>query len=178
MALSPPSIKAVDAVLESISREIWNLPTSFPKAGLHALLDEVGLNIPSVWEDYCGAAIRSWTQVLNDEGALGVTARASLQRASAMFRHWPIELAFHTLRDRTPTCKSVMARNMATLLLADLHPTGGPEIWSGSRISTSISSLIPIQLDEDGCPLRTHAFPAFAFIIKKSTPLWDHGVHD
>ena len=75
MALSPPSIKAVDAVLESISREIWNLPASFPKASLHALLDEVGLNIPSVWEDYYGATIRSWTQILNDEGALCVTAR-------------------------------------------------------------------------------------------------------
>jgi len=48
MALSPPSIKAVGAVLESISREIWGLPASFPKAVLHALLDEVGLNIPSV----------------------------------------------------------------------------------------------------------------------------------
>ena len=51
MALSPTSIKAVDSVVESISREIRNRPASFPKAGLHALLDEVGLNIPSVWED-------------------------------------------------------------------------------------------------------------------------------
>jgi hypothetical protein len=178
MALSPPSIKAVNAVLESISREIWNLPASFPKAGLHALLDEVGFNIPSVWEGYCGAAVRSWTQIQNDEGALGVTARASLQRASAMFRHWPIELACHTLRDITPTCKSVMARNTATLLLADLHPTGGPEIWFGNRISTSISSLIPIQLDKDGCPLRTHAFPAPTFILKTINPLWDHEIHD
>ncbi len=48
MALSPASIKEVDAVLESISREIWNLPISFPITGLHALRDEVGLNIPSV----------------------------------------------------------------------------------------------------------------------------------
>jgi hypothetical protein len=59
MALSPTSIKAVDSVVEAISMESWNLPASFPKAGLHALLEEVGLNIPSVWEDYCGAAIRS-----------------------------------------------------------------------------------------------------------------------
>ena len=59
MALSPSAIKEVDAVLESISRKIWNLPDSFPRAGLHAMLDEVGLNIPSVWEDYCGAAVRT-----------------------------------------------------------------------------------------------------------------------
>ena len=78
MALSPTSIKQVDVVIESISREILNLPISFPRAGLHALPKEVGLNIPSVWEDYCGAADRSWTQILNDEGALGATARASL----------------------------------------------------------------------------------------------------
>ncbi len=37
MALSPTSIKQVDIVIESISREIWNLPISFPRAGLHAL---------------------------------------------------------------------------------------------------------------------------------------------
>ncbi len=41
MALSPTAIKTVDAVLESISREIWNLPISFPRAGLHAFLEEV-----------------------------------------------------------------------------------------------------------------------------------------
>ncbi len=87
MAISPPSIKAVDAVLESISMEIWNLPASFPKEGIHALLEEVRLNIPSVLENYCVESVRSWTQILNDEGALVVTARASLQRASAMFRH-------------------------------------------------------------------------------------------
>jgi hypothetical protein len=138
----------------------------------------VGLDILSVWEDYCGAADRSWTQILNDEGSLGVTTRASIQIVSTKFRHWPLELAFHTLRNKTPACKSVMARSMATLLLADLHPTGGPEIWSGNQISTSISSLIPIQLDEDGCPLQIQAFPAAALILKKVTPLWDHGIHD
>jgi hypothetical protein len=36
------------------------------------------LNIPSVWEDYYGAVIRSMKQILNDEGALGTTAKASL----------------------------------------------------------------------------------------------------
>ena len=71
-----------------------------------------------------------------------------------------------------------MARNMATLLLADLHPTGGPKIWSGNQISKSISSLFPIQLDEDFYPLRTQTFPTSAFILKKIAPLWDPGVHD
>ena len=79
MALPSIAIKEVDSVLERISREIWNLPASFPKARLHALLDKVGLNIPSVWEHYCGAAIRSWIQILNDEYALGTIARASMQ---------------------------------------------------------------------------------------------------
>jgi len=59
MALSPSAIRKVDAVVEKISREIWNLPTSFPTAGLHTLLENLGLNIPSVWEDYSGATIRS-----------------------------------------------------------------------------------------------------------------------
>jgi hypothetical protein len=67
---------------------------------------------------------------------------------------------------------------MATLLLANLHPTKGPEIWSGNQISTSITSLIPIQLDEDDCPLQTQPFPEAMFILKKLTLLWDHGIHD
>jgi hypothetical protein len=71
MALSPQAIREVDSVLEGISGQIWILLPTFPKVGLHALLEDLGLNIPSVWEDYCGAALRSWTQILNDEGALG-----------------------------------------------------------------------------------------------------------
>jgi len=68
MAISPHVIREVDSVLEGISRKIWNLPPIFPKAGLHALIEDSGLTIPSIWEDYCGAVIRSWTQILNDEG--------------------------------------------------------------------------------------------------------------
>ena len=74
--------------MEGISRQSWNLPLAFPKAGLHALLEDLSLTIPSVWEKYCAAAIQSilsWTQILNDEGALGTTARAFLQLASAKF---------------------------------------------------------------------------------------------
>ena len=44
--------------------------------------EEYGLNIPTVWEDYCGSAIRSWTQILNDEGALEVAAMASYTHAA------------------------------------------------------------------------------------------------
>jgi hypothetical protein len=67
---------------------------------------------------------------------------------------------------------------MATLLLADLHPIGGPEIWSGNGISTSISSLILTQLDEDGCPLKKQAFPDATSTLKKLTALWDNGIHE
>jgi hypothetical protein len=133
MAFSPQAIHEVDSLLGGISRQIWNLPLAFPKAGLHALLEDLGLNIPSVWEDHCGAAIRSWKQFLNDEGALGITtASASLQIASAKFRHWPLEMAFHSNRGRIPICSFIAARNMATMLMADLHLVGGPEIWSGN----------------------------------------------
>ena len=132
MALSPQAIQEVDSLIEGVSRQIWNLLINFSRAGLHALIEDLGLNIPSIWEDYCGAAIRSWTQILNDEGALGTTARASLHSASAKFRHWPLEMAFHSDRESIPICSSIVARNKATLLMADLHPVGGPEIWSGN----------------------------------------------
>jgi hypothetical protein len=55
---------------------------------------------------------------------------------------------------------------------------GGPEIRYGNQISTSISSLISIHLDEDGCPLQTQAFPAATFILQKLTPLWEHVIHE
>ncbi len=51
MALSPQAIREVDSVLEGISRQIWNQPPTFPKAGLYVLLEDIGLNIPSIWED-------------------------------------------------------------------------------------------------------------------------------
>jgi hypothetical protein len=59
MALSPQAIHEVDYLIEGISRQIYNLPINFPRAELHALLEDLGLNIPSIWEDCCGAAIRS-----------------------------------------------------------------------------------------------------------------------
>jgi len=82
MALSPKSMGQVDSILEGATKKIWNLSNTFPRAGLHAPADELGLNIPIVWEGYCGSAIISWTQILNDEGSLGTTARASLRQAT------------------------------------------------------------------------------------------------
>jgi hypothetical protein len=37
-------------------RTFHRLPKSFPRVGLHAPLHELGLNFPSIWEDYCAAA--------------------------------------------------------------------------------------------------------------------------
>ncbi len=48
MDFSPQAIREVDSVLEGIFRQIWSLPLTFPKAGLHALLEDFGLNTPSV----------------------------------------------------------------------------------------------------------------------------------
>ena len=168
----------MNSVLEGISRQIWSLPPTFPKAGLHALLEDLGLNIPSVWENYCGPAIHSWTQILNDEGALGTTTRASFHLALAKFRHWPLELAFFSHRGRLPLCPSVMARNMATFLIADLHLVGGPEIWSGNQTSIFISSRLLIHLDEDSCPLEIQPFPRANLLLRKLALLWEHGVRN
>ncbi len=48
MALSPQAIREVDSVLDGIFRQIWSLPPTFPKDGPHALLVDLGLNIPSI----------------------------------------------------------------------------------------------------------------------------------
>ena len=175
MALSPTAMAEVDSVIEGTTRKIWHLPNTFPRAGLHAPTEEMGLNIPTIWEDYCGTAIRSWTQILNDEGALGTTARASLRQASVNFKHWPLELAFHTAKGHA-TCPSVIGRNVATLLTADLHPMGDTEIWSGNQISTSLTANIPITTDEDGCPVDTQPFPPTINILHRLVPLWEHSI--
>ncbi len=58
MALPPTTMAEVDSILEGTPRQIWQLPNTFSRAGLHAPAEEIGLNIPTVWEDYCGSAIK------------------------------------------------------------------------------------------------------------------------
>jgi hypothetical protein len=48
MALSPTAMAKLNFILEGTSRKIWHLPNTFPRAGLHALAYELGLNIPAV----------------------------------------------------------------------------------------------------------------------------------
>ena len=43
----PPAIREVDSMVEAISRNMWNLPVSFPNAGLRVLLEDLELAIPS-----------------------------------------------------------------------------------------------------------------------------------
>ena len=170
MRHSPTAIAEVDYILEGTSMKIWHLPNAFPRAGLHAPPEELGLNIPTVWEDCCGSDIRSWTQIFNDEGVLGVAARASHTQATQKFKHWPLELAFHTHRGHA-TCPSLIGKNVATLLTADLHPMGIAEIGSGNQISASITTIIPIITDEDGCPEAEQFFPPTTKILQKLVSL-------
>jgi len=117
IALSLDAMKAVDSLLEILSRKMWGLPTSFPRIGLLGPIEEIGLNIPSIWEDFCGSAFQSCTQNLNDEGALGTTARASLHGAASKFCQWPLELAFHSRKSGSPLCPSIVARYMASKVM-------------------------------------------------------------
>ena len=128
MALSPNAIATIDSKLEATCRKIWNFPKGFPRAGVHAPHDELGLSLPTIWEDYCATAAISWTKILNDKGALGATSRASLYQAATKFKQWPLEMAFHNHRGGIPLCPSIIARNIATLIAADLHPLEIPKI--------------------------------------------------
>ncbi len=105
----------------------------FPRAKLYAPPKGIGQNIPRVRENYCGAASRSWTYVLNDDGVLGLISRASLHKAAANFQHWPLKLAHHSQKGIMPLCPLIMSRKMANILTANLHPASGPEIWSETR---------------------------------------------
>jgi hypothetical protein len=142
-----------------------------PSDLLMSPLEEIGLNIPSVWEDFYGADIRSWNQIVNEEGALGLTARASLRWTATKFHMWPLELAFH-IQDGQPSCRSVTIRNIAIL-----YPMGGPEIWSGNKIFTSLTFKPPILMDGDGCLANNNHFRGELTSYKK-LPLWEYPIHD
>ena len=53
VALSPMAM----AEVEGTSMKIWHLPNTFPRGGLYAPPEELGLKIPTIWEGYCGSAI-------------------------------------------------------------------------------------------------------------------------
>ena len=79
MTLPPLAMAEVVSIVEGVTRKIWHLPNSFPIVGLHASPEELGLKNSTIWKDYCSTTIRSWTENLNYGGAMGATARASLQ---------------------------------------------------------------------------------------------------
>ena len=49
---------------------------------IHGNTIPIPIYLPTIWEDYCAAAIKSWTHIRNDQGALGTTSRASLTQAA------------------------------------------------------------------------------------------------
>jgi hypothetical protein len=177
MTLFPSAIRKVDSVLENISRQIWGLLTSFPTARLHALLENLELSVPSILDGYCGATIRSWTQIPDDEGALGTTARASFKQAATKFRHWPLELVFHFHMDRPHNRLSIMGRNIATLRMVGIHPMGDPNSCMATRLRPPSLPGSPSNWTRNGYPIETQPFLPAMLILQKLAPLWEHGVH-
>ena len=116
-------------------------------------VEEIDLNIPSIWEDFCGLALRSWTQILNDEGALGITARASLHGAAFKFQHWPLELAFHSRNNGSTTLPLDNGEEYGHPPNCRHAPHGGPGNGVREPILDQLLYPIPIKTDEDGCPL-------------------------
>ncbi len=72
----------------------------------------------------------------------------------------------------------MIGRNVATLLIADLHTMGTADIWSSSQISRSITTTIPTITDEDGCPAEEQPFPPIINTLQKLVPLWEHSIHE
>ena len=53
---------------------------------------------------------------------------------------------------------------------------GDTEIWYGNQISTSLTTRIPIIMDEDGCPNENQPFPPVINILRRLVPLWEQEV--
>jgi hypothetical protein len=45
---------------------------------VHAPHDELGLNLITIWENYCSTAIRSCTQICIEQGAMVINAKVTL----------------------------------------------------------------------------------------------------
>ncbi len=54
---------------------------------------------------------------------------------------------------------------------------GDTEIWSGNQISISLTTRIPITVDEDGCPTEKQPYPPTINILQRLVPLWEYSVH-
>ena len=48
-------MKAVESLLEKNFRKNLGIPTSVPREGLHGSIEEIGLDIPSIWENFFAA---------------------------------------------------------------------------------------------------------------------------
>ncbi len=96
--------------------------------------------------------------------------RASLHHAATKFKHWLVELAFHTHKSHG-TCPSIFAKNAATLLAADLHPLGDVKIWASNQIVTSIANKIPVTMYDEGCPMEEQPFLSSLNILHNLAPL-------
>jgi len=85
-------------------------------------------------------------------------------------------MAFQNHRGGRPLCPSIIARNITTLIARDLHPLGGPEIWSGNPIATTLTLSIPITTDEDGCPTPSQPYTRVNRILRKLIFLWERKI--
>ena len=170
MTSSPSAFTSIDSKLEVTCQKIWKVPKGFPIPCMHAPHDELCLNLLTIWENYCSVTINSWTHILNDQGTLGATTCASLTHASTKYKIWPLKLVFHTLRGCSPLCPSIIARNIATLIAADLHSLGELEIWSWNPIPATLTSAIPNTLDKVGYPTTNQPYTRTNKIIWKLIP--------
>ena len=162
-------IARLDATLLRGVKHFHKLPKSFPRIALHAPVHELGLNFPSIWEDYSAAAAATWCRILNDTGILGRAARDSLTTAAGEYRHWPVASAL-------PNCPFTLGRVAAILLTSNLLPTGGPDIWLGCQISHDLIASTPPVLDERGVLVDPQPYPPTHDTLHRLTPLWTYNV--
>ena len=164
-------IARLDAILLTGVRQLHRLPKSFPRVALQAPAHQLGLNFPSIWEDYSAAAGASWCRILNDEGILGRAARDSLSQAALEFRSWPTTSAL-------PHYPYTMGRVAAILLSSNLIPAGSPDIWLGCQISNDLTTATHPVVDDNGTLQDPQPYPPTHDVLHRLTPLWKHNIHN
>ncbi len=76
----------------------------------------------------------------------------------------------------TPLCPSIIARYIAILIVAELHPLGAQKSGRENPISIALTNAIPIPTEEDSCPATIQPYTRTHRILRKLAPLWEHNV--
>ena len=125
--------------------------------------------MPSLMADYASSAIQHAIAFLNDQGPLGLLARASLHRGATLYTHWPEQRALFTRGSLL--CRLTTFATRCQLILPACTPT-----WGSNPLADSIIAHVTAALPPVGSNIKP-SYPPLSTTLRILTPLWPAGIH-